>query len=341
MSVSCRRGICVPMRTGGVFEMPLHLWALLLGFGLDLLLGDPEHLPHPVCFIGRLIHKTETFLRAKPVLTAKQECLRGGLLCLWVVLVSTAIPLLLLYFAYRLHTAVGFVLESLLSWQILATKCLGKEAEGVYRVLQTGDLPQSRRQLARIVGRDTANLDETGICKACIETVAENTSDGVIAPLLFCTLGGASLGLCYKSINTMDSMLGYKNERYLHFGRCAAKLDDFANFIPARVTAGLMLLATGLLGYDLKHAWHIFWRDRNAHASPNAGQSEAVCAGALRIQLAGNASYGGMLFEKAHLGDALQAVSANDILRAKRLLYATAILGMAGVLLVAWGLEAW
>ena len=212
-----------------------------------------------------------------------------------------------------------------MSWQIFAAKCLKQEAEKVRARLDEGDLPAARRQVSMLVGRDTENLTETQVAKAAIETVAENTSDGVIAPMLYLMLGGPTLGFLYKAINTMDSMLGYKNEKYLNFGRCAAKVDDVANFIPARLSALGMIAAAALTGFDGKNAARIWRRDRRKHASPNSAQTESVCAGALHIQLAGNAYYFGKLYEKPFIGDPDRTAEPADISRACRLMYGTSV----------------
>ena len=215
-----------------------------------------------------------------------------------------------------------------MTYQILATKCLQVESMKVYQELKKGDIAASRKVVSMIVGRDTECLDETGVAKAAIETVAENTSDGVIAPMICTAIGGPILGFFYKAVNTMDSMVGYKNDRYLYFGRTAAKLDDIVNYIPARISALLMVISCFFCGkeFDGKRAWYIFKRDRYNHASPNSAQTEAVCAGALGIRLAGNASYFGKIVEKPYIGDAERAVETEDIKRANRLLYATAVL---------------
>jgi adenosylcobinamide-phosphate synthase len=198
----------------------------------------------------------------------------------------------------------------------------------VYDALQEGDLEKSRYAVSMVVGRDTAVLDDIGVTKAAVETVAENTSDGIIAPLLYMVIGGAPLGFFYKAVNTMDSMVGYKNDRYLYFGRAAAKFDDVVNYIPARLSAILMTVAAGICGMDAKNAWRIYKRDRYNHSSPNSAHTEAVTAGALHVQLAGNAYYFGKLYEKPTLGDADRPVEYEDIRRANQLLYGTAILAL-------------
>ncbi len=306
-----------------------HITAFFAGFLLDLLLGDPYRLPHPVRLIGKLIAKLDGALLGKldgRERDKKREFRRGILLVLLVLTATVAASALILYLAYRFSTVFGIAVESVMTYQVLATKCLKQESMKVYTKLKENDLPGARRAVSMIVGRDTAALDETGVAKAAIETVAENTSDGVIAPMLFLALGGPVLGFFYKAVNTMDSMVGYQNDRYSFFGRAAAKLDDAVNFLPARISAVLMTAACTLAGkeYHGKDAWKIYKRDRRKHKSPNAAHTEAVCAGALGIRLAGDASYFGKPVKKPFLGDALRAVEYEDIVRANRLLYLTA-----------------
>lgn len=244
----------------------------------------------------------------------------------------------LLVMAYRQHPMLGAVLECVMTYQMLAAKCLKTESMKVYQCLKHVSLEQAREAVSMIVGRDTKYLDEEGVAKAAVETVAENTSDGVIAPMLYLAAGGPVLGFLYKAVNTMDSMVGYKNDKYMYFGRAAAKLDDFVNFLPARVSACLMIAASFLAGshFSGTGAWRIYQRDRKKHASPNAGQTEAVCAGALSIRLAGDASYFGRTVNKPYIGEAVRGVEYEDIRRANRLMYITAWLCEALCLLVMW-----
>lgn len=312
--------------------MIYHIASMLAGFLMDLLLGDPYWLPHPIRLIGNWISFLEKRLLGSKTeekhTTPEQEQRRGMLLVLAVLSSTVFVTAVLLLGAYRLHPYLGAVIESIMTYQILATKCLKVESMKVYQELKKGDIAASRKAVSMIVGRDTECLDETGVAKAAIETVAENTSDGVIAPMIFTAIGGPILGFFYKAVNTMDSMVGYKNDRYLYFGRTAAKLDDIVNYIPARISALLMVVSCFFCGkeFDGKRAWYIFKRDRYNHASPNSAQTEAVCAGALGIRLAGNASYFGKIVEKPYIGDAERAVETEDIKRANRLLYATAVL---------------
>ena len=313
-----------------------HITAMAAGFLLDFLLGDPYWLPHPIRAIGSLIG----WLEHKWNHQEEKNSRKGTIMVLLVLAVTGSVTFLLWAGAYRVHPLLGVVVESIMTYQILATKCLKTESMKVYDALQKQDLEAARKAVSMIVGRDTQSLDETGIAKAAIETVAENTSDGVIAPMLYTAIGGPVLGFLYKAVNTMDSMVGYKSERYLYFGRTAARLDDAVNYMPARISAVLMIAACFLSGsdYNTKKAWRIYRRDRYQHASPNSAQTEAVCAGALGIRLAGSASYFGKLVEKPYIGDAERAVETEDIKRANHLLYLTAwlcellcLLGLGGI----------
>ena len=300
--------------------------ACIAGFLLDFLLGDPVWLYHPVRVIGNFISFGEKTLRRLFPKTPGGELAAGTVLWFLTAGLSFLIPSAVLLGAQMIHPALRFLVESFWCYQILAARCLVKESRKVYDRLKENDLSGARTAVSMIVGRDTENLTYEGVTKAAVETVAENTSDGVTAPLLFLLLGGAPLGFLYKAVNTMDSMLGYKNEKYLYFGRFPARMDDVFNYIPSRITALLMITAAFLTGMDGKNAWRIYLRDRRKHASPNAAQTEAVCAGALRIRLAGDAVYFGKLYKKEYLGDDLRPIEAEDIRRAGKLMYVTAAL---------------
>lgn len=305
--------------------MLTSLTACVAGFLLDCIFGDPVWLYHPIRVIGNLISLLEKAFR-KETDGEKQSMVKGGVLWLIVVSVSFLVPFLLLWVAGKIHPAVRWMLETFWCYQIFAARCLATESGKVYDKLVAQDLEGARKAVSMIVGRDTESLSFEGVTKAAVETVAENTSDGVTAPLIYLLLGGAPLGFLYKAVNTMDSMLGYKNEKYLYFGRIPAKLDDVFNYIPARLTAWFMILAAFLCGLDGKNAWKIYRRDKRKHASPNSAQSEAVCAGALRVRLAGDAVYFGKLYKKDYIGDALKEIEPEDIRRTWKLMYVTTVL---------------
>ena len=314
--------------------------AVLGGFGLDLLLADPAWMPHPVVGMGRAIAALEKRLRRRFPATPAGERAAGRVLAAALPLGTFALAAGALALAYRLHPAAGFALETLWCWQALALRGLADESGKVYAQLAKGDLPAARRAVSRIVGRDTGSLTAAGVTKAAVETVAENFSDGVAAPLLYLLIGGAPLGLAYKAVNTMDSMVGYKNKTYLHFGRAAARLDDAANFLPSRLAALLWIGAAGLAGFDGRGAWRIWRRDRLRHASPNSAQTESACAGALGVQLAGPAWYFGEYYDKPTIGDDTRPVEPADILRADRMLYLAGFLALGLGLGLRFGLAA-
>ena len=320
--------------------MELSILAVVLGFVLDLLIGDPHWLYHPIRLVGALISALEKLLRGVFPKNKNGELTAGIFLLALTAGITTGCAWGLLYLAGRIHPWVRFVLGPVMCYQLLATKALKDETMKVYTALSQGDLKQARYAVSMVVGRDTEVLDETGVTKAAVETVAENASDGVIAPLLFLAIGGAPLGFFYKAVNTMDSMVGYKNDKYLYFGRAAARFDDVLNYIPARLSGALMSAAASFCGLDAGNAWKIFLRDRRNHSSPNSAHTEAAAAGALHIQLAGNAYYFGKLYEKPTIGDPDRPVEYEDIRRVNRLLYATAVLTLI-VFMVVKGVVLW
>lgn len=304
------------------------------GFILDLILGDPHNWPHPVRWIGMLISKGEVLIRKRLPKTKEGERVGGILLVIGVVGITVFASTLLIKVGGWINPWLGTLVEIILAYQLLATKSLKDESMKVYEALRAGDLEGARYAVSMIVGRDTASLDEEGIAKAAIETVAENTSDGIIGPLFYLVIGGVPLAFMYKAINTLDSMIGYKNEKYEYFGTFGAKLDDVVNYIPARISGYLMILASGLCGMNLKGAYTIYKRDRYNHKSPNSAHTEAACAGALNIQLAGDAYYFGIKCEKPTIGDAIRQVEVEDIKRTNKLMYATCIVGLILFVLV-------
>ncbi|WP_330586709.1 adenosylcobinamide-phosphate synthase CbiB [Aminipila terrae] len=276
---------------------------LFIGFILDLIIGDPHNWPHPIRLIGKSIEKFEIFFRYCFSKTKGGELAAGTIMAICIIVLSFFLPAVILWIAYKIHLILGLVMETIMCYQILAVKALKTESMKVYKELEKNHVEGAREKVSMIVGRDTESLTEEGIIKATVETVAENTSDGTVAPMIFMAIGGAPLGFLYKAVNTMDSMIGYKNDKYLYFGRFAAKLDDVLNFIPARLSGIFMIIASAFCGLDFKNAARIYRRDRTNHASPNSAHTEAVCAGALNVQLAGDAYYFGKLYEKKTIGD--------------------------------------
>ncbi len=310
----------------------LFEFSVLLGFLLDLIFADPEQLPHPVVIIGRGISFLEGSLRRVFPDTPIGRRAGGAVMAVLIPAATFLVTAGLCAAAWFVHPIAFFLLHTLWCWQAPAIRGLANEARNVYRCLTRNPaggnvtrLEAARKAVARIVGRDTQALDEAGVTRAAVETVAENYSDGVIAPYFYMMIGGAPLALTYKSINTMDSMVGYKNERYIDFGRVPAHLDDVAGFIPARLGALIWILAAGMTGGNMKNAWRIWRRDNRNHASPNSAQTESACAGALGVQLAGPAYYFGEFYDKPTIGDALRPIVPEDILRTNRMLYAASL----------------
>jgi len=324
--------------------MNLVWLAILIGFVIDLLIGDPRALPHPVVLMGKLIdflcewvgfHSEEIYngdgstCKNGEGASKAIERIKGGIVWFTVAALSFLVPFLILLILWKINPWLRLAVESIMCWQILATKGLRDSAMNVYKALKNGSIEDARREVAMIVGRDVTSLDERGITRAAVETVAENTSDGVIAPLLYMAIGGAPLGFLYKAVNTMDSMLGYTDPPYTNIGFVPAKMDDIFNAVPARISALLMLLAGSILDMDYVNGWKIFKRDRYNHASPNSAQTESVCAGLLGVQLAGDAYYHGLLHKKKYIGDAIREIEAEDIPRTGKLLYLTAFFALA------------
>lgn len=304
-------------------------YALLLGFLLDCILGDPQGFPHPVIAIGKLISFLEKLLRRLLPKNKGGELTAGAILWILTVTVSFLVPFGILYCAGLVSPWLRLACQSIFCWQILAAKSLKTESMKVYTALKNGTIQDARRAVSMIVGRDTQELDGDAVTRAAVETVAENCSDGVIAPMLFFALGGGPLAFAYKAVNTMDSMLGYVEMPYKNIGCVPAKMDDVFNFLPARISGIAMLLAGGLLGLDFSNGWKIFKRDRYNHASPNSAQTESVCAGLLGLRLAGDAYYHGVLHKKKYIGDALRPISPEDIPLSCKLMYVTAMLMLA------------
>lgn len=336
---------------------------ILTGIILDLLIGDPIGFIHIVILIGRYISFLEKKLY-KNTDDDKTKEAKGSQIAFIVPVTVIILAGIVLVISFKIHPAVYFVIESFLCWQAVATRDLAYESMRVYKALngekitipdfenggkivlealnksgaegesegeQLGrqKLENARRAVSLIVGRDTASLDETGVIKAAVETVAENTSDGIIAPLFYMFIGGGALAAMYKAVNTLDSMLGYKNDKYMHFGSASAIQDDYWNYIPSRLSAILMCLAALFTRMDHRSAYRIWKRDRYKHESPNSAQTESACAGALGIQLAGDASYFGHIKHKDTIGDPIRPVERDDIKRSCKLMYGTSFLMMA------------
>lgn len=309
-----------------------HLAAILAGYLLDLCLGDPHSMPHPVRAIGNLIVWLEKYLRpaGKKHATERGERRAGVLFVCLVLLVTGSVAGGILWISRLGGIWIQTVVEAVMTYYLLAARSLRDESMAVCRKLEAGEIEEARYAVSMIVGRDTKPLSEAGIARAAVETVAENASDGVIAPLFYLAIGGPLLGWLYKAVNTMDSMVGYKNDRYLHFGRAAAKLDDLVNLIPSRLAALLLIVSAYLLRYDGKNAYRIWRRDRRNHKSPNSAQTESACAGALGLRLAGDAWYFGKLVPKPYIGDEIHPIEPQDIRRVNRLMYGAA--GIMGLL---------
>lgn len=301
--------------------------AVFAGFVLDWILGDPKWLPHPICAVGRLISLAEKLLRRLFPPTPRALAAAGVFLWLIVCGVSFAVPFFLLRWLRDVNFWLGFVVEALLCWTLFARRSLADAGVHVYSALDES-LDAGRRAVAMYVGRDTAALDKEGVIKAAVETVAENTTDGVVSPMIFMLIGGAPLGFLYKAVNTLDSMVGYHNDKYEYLGKFSARMDDVFNFIPARLTAACMIAGAGMLHLDNRNALRIYRRDRNGHKSPNAGQTESVCAGALHVQLGGDASYFGKTVKKAAFGDPDREINRGDILRSIDLMTAASVLAL-------------
>lgn len=305
---------------------------ILAGYFLDLLVGDPRWLPHPIVLIGKAIAGLEKLIRPFTK-SPKGEKIGGGVLVAIIVLAAYSLTWGIIFLAQKIHPLLGWGVSGIIIFYTLATKSLAKAAQDVARPLSKGDLPEARKNLGYIVGRDTQNLKEGEITRGVVETVAENIVDGIVSPLFYAFLGGAPLAMTYKAINTMDSMLGYKNDRYLHFGFIAAKLDDLANYLPARLSGCLLWLAILMQGKDYQKAWEIKKRDAAKHPSPNGGIPESLVAGALGVRLGGHNSYHGKMTFRAYLGDAKEPLRFNHIEQTISLMRLTSFLAIGvGVL---------
>lgn len=307
---------------------------IVIGYVADLLFGDPQWRYHPIRLIGSMIAMFEKIIRRRCGDSERRLKKGGAALVAAVCLCSATTAAVVVSIAYIISPVIYIVLESVIFYFMLSARSLCTESMKVYNELRNDDIEGARKAVSMIVGRDTAALDSAGIARAAVETVAENASDGVTAPMFYMLLGGAPLCVLYKAVNTMDSMVGYKNDKYLYFGRAAAKLDDAANFLPARISAAFMILAAYITGEDGKRAAMIYRRDRFKHASPNSAHTEAVCAGALGLRLAGDAYYFGKLYKKEYIGDDIRDIEPEDIVRANRLMFVMSALCAAAAVIL-------
>lgn len=303
--------------------------SVLAAFLLDMAFADPAFLPHPVVIIGKGISFLEKNLRIVFPDTPAGKRIAGGIMAFLIPVSTLAVSGGLCILAFLIHPIVFFCLHTLWCWQAIAVKGLALEAGRVYSFLEpVTDIDKAREAVGRIVGRDTACLDKAEITRAAVETIAENYSDGVMAPFFYMMIGGAPLAMTYKSINTMDSMVGYKNEKYIDFGRYPALLDDAAGYIPSRIAALLWICAAGITGQNARNAFRIWQRDRRNHASPNSAQTESACAGALGVRLAGPAYYFGELYDKPYIGDPIRPIESGDIHKSCHMLYAASVMSL-------------
>lgn len=302
------------------------LIAMVIGFILDLLFGDPEPMPHLISLIGKLISALEKLLRRLLPKSAAGERTAGGLLLALVALICFGVPFGLLMLCYWLTPILGIAVEALLCWQIFASKSLRDACMKVYRALKRGNPERARKAVSRVVSRDTDALDEAGIIRATVESASKNICDAGIAPIIFTVLGGAPLGLLYRAVNVLDSMVGHVDEPYKNFGLIPARADDVLGFIPARISALLMLLGGFILNLNVSNGFKIFKRDRRNHPGPNPGQTQSVCAGLLGIQLGGNASYNGIVHMRKTIGDPIRRIELDDIKRSCSLVFNTVLI---------------
>ena len=306
----------------------MRILSMAAGLLLDALLGDPPRPPHPVVIMGREISFLEGRLRKQDG-SPRTQIAAGAVLTAAICIPAFLVPFLTLMIAGRISIYISAAVSAVMCYQAVAVRSLYTESMRVYHALKKGGLAEAREAVGRIVGRDTAELSEEGVIRAAVETVAENTSDGVTAPLMYFAAGGGSLAFFYKAVNTLDSMIGYKNEKYLYFCRFAARLDDVMNFLPSRLTALIMVAAAALCGLDMRGAWRIWHRDRRNHKSPNSAQTEAAAAGALGIRLGGSSRYFGEWVQKPYIGDDTRPPEAEDIRRANRLMISTSLITAA------------
>ena len=309
-------------------------YAILIGFIIDCILGDPNNMLHPIRILGYINNIGIKIYDKLKIKTPKLQFIYGLFMNIIILALVFFTNLFLVYIFYKINFYLGIIFEVIMCYFIIAPKCLYVESMKIYRQLKNNNIKDARLYLSYIVGRDTENLEEEKIVKATVETISENLSDGVIAPLIFLAIGGVPLGMVYKAINTLDSMVGYKNEKFIYFGKFSAKLDDVVNFIPARISAILMIFATFLARLNTKNAIKIYLRDRYNHLSPNSAHTEAVCAGALNIQLGGKSTYNGKVVEKKTIGDNNRKANINDIVITNKLMYISTLIFIIILLII-------
>lgn len=306
----------------------------VVAFLIDACIGDPRSRYHPVVLIGILILVLEKFLRRDEDGYIKKIC-KGGLLVAIVLVVTYAAGLAIVYLLSLTGSLTLTIFMQALALSFMITpRSLSEAGKEIYNFLDADNLAMARYKVGWIVGRDTDYLNEAEVVRATVETVSENTVDGIISPLFYFAIGGLPLAIAYRAVNTMDSMLGYKNEKYLYFGRVAARMDDIANFIPARITAILFLISALILNLDFKNAFAMMKRDANKHPSPNGGYAEATVAGALDIQLGGINSYFGVPHFRAYMGDPIETLRPQHILSAIRMMYTATIIFLCFSILI-------
>ena len=309
--------------------------AIVCGFFIDLLIGDPRWLVHPVIIMGKCISFLEKHLRSVFKETPEGELAAGRVMAWIMVLGTLAVTLGISYIAFRIHVILFFIVQTIMCWQALAVRDLKVESMDVYKYLEPDlDIEKARKQVSRIVGRDTDRLDVIGVTKAVIETIAENFSDGIVCPLFYMMIGGGPLAMTYKAVNTMDSMVGYKNDRYLYFGRCGAHMDDVFGYIPSRLAALFWIAAAFMTGNDWQSAYRIWRRDHAKSPSPNSAQTETACAGSLGVELLGPAYYFGELHDKEPIGDPTRPVVPSDIKTTIKMMYMASMLACGTGLLI-------
>ena len=311
----------------------IKIW---IAYVLDLIFGDPQNIIHPVQIIGKMINIGEKSLLEKKYKSDRKYKFFAGMI-LNITVISLTYGITYLIRRTSENSIILTVAEIYLMYTVFSINSLAREGNRVYNILKEGNIEKARKDLSYLVSRDTGTMDEKMIIRSTMETISENTVDGIVAPMMYMFLGGLPLSMTYKAINTFDSMVGYKNEKYMDFGKFSAKLDDVANFIPARVTVILIVISAMILGYDYKNSLKIFIRDRKNHSSPNSGHAEAGVAGALGVQFGGRVSYFGKEVDKPVIGDKIKNFELEDIKKNIKIMYATSFLSLVLFSVMFWG----